>query len=55
VKSVNPRARKLASTLLMLRVGLQRVKLEGPGLHVNSISPRRGRKVKRNGLRLREL
>jgi len=31
------RARKVASTLLMLRV--QRVKLEGPGLHVSSISP----------------
>ena len=53
VKSVNPRARKVASTLLMLRV--QRVKLEGPGLHVNSISPQRARKVKRNELRQREL
>jgi len=34
------RARKVASMLLvMLRV--QRVKLEGPGLHVSSISPER--------------
>jgi len=34
------------------------VKLEGPGLHVSSVSPERGRKVKRkcaNGLRQREL
>jgi len=31
------------------------VKLEGPGLHVSSVSPERGRKVKRNGLILHEL
>jgi len=51
VKSVKPRARKVASMLLVLRV--QRVKIEGPGL--SSISPERGRKVKRNELRQREL
>ena len=45
------RAGKVASTLLMLRV--QRVKLEGPGLHKFSIT--RGRKVNRNGLRQSEL
>ena len=56
VKSVKPRSRKVASTpLRLIRVGLQRVKLEGPGLHVNSISPEKGRKVKKNGLRQRQL
>jgi len=35
-KSVKPGARKIASMPLMLRVGLQRVKLEGLGLHVSS-------------------
>jgi len=58
MKSVKPRARKVASTpLRLLRV--QRVKLEGSGLHVHvsSISPERGRKVslKINRLRQREL
>jgi len=38
-----------------LTLGVQRVKLEGQGLHVSSISPETGRKVKRNGLRQREL
>jgi len=58
VKSMNPRAHKVASTpLRLLRVLIHRVKLEGPGLHVHvsSISPERGRKVKRNGLIQREL
>ena len=51
MKSVKPRARKVASyapqPLGLLRV--QRVKLDGPGLHVglSLISPERGR----NGLR----
>ena len=54
VKSAKPRACKgLPCTHLTLRV--QRVKLEGPGLHVSSIAPERGRKVQRNGLRQREL
>jgi len=52
VISVKLRTRKVASTLLRL-LRVQIMKSEKPGLR--SLSPERGKKVKRNGLRQREL